>query len=120
MIGIPPPDNQAQCGDDGLPLAHQASPANRAKLAETVRYWNLPIRGIWLHYFSLGGDVGEYELDAYINASYALSALQHDILAQSINELIDERPLPPRAPYCDDVAVAPDPRGNADDDGIDE
>lgn len=75
----------------------------RRQLARAVRYWRMSVKDIWLHYFSLGGSVGEYELDAYINSSYALSSLQHDILAQAINELIDAQPEPPRATYSDDV-----------------
>lgn len=102
MTESPPPDGLPPCNTG------EFSPANiggsqRKLLAEAVRYCNLSVGGIWLHYFSLGGEAGEYELDAYINASYFLPAQQHDILAQAINELIDMRPPPPRAPLSDNA-----------------
>lgn len=80
----------------------------RQQLVRAVRFWKLSISDIWLHYFSLGGTVGEYELDAYVNASYQLSALQHDIAAQAVNELIDRMPKPPRAAYSDEADIETD------------
>jgi hypothetical protein len=59
---------------------------------------------LWLRYFSIGGMVGEYEVDAYLESSHSLPALQRDLLAHAANELIDELPALPRAPYyeqCD-------------------
>lgn len=91
----PPPSGQGtqSGGSEGT---------RRRLLAEAVRYSRLPLKDLWLYYFSLGGSAGEYELDAYINASYFLPALQHDILAQAVNEMIDSLPDPPRAPLSDD------------------
>lgn len=120
MTKPPPSEGPAQCDDGGLGPQPEFGEFHRKGLAETVRYWNLAVQGIWLHYFSLGGDVGEYELDAYINASYKLSPLQHDILAQAVNELIDMRPAPPRAPYSNDVSVVLDPRKGEEGDDTDE
>lgn len=71
----------------------------RRGLTDAVRHAQLEVQDLWLHYFSLGGTAGEYELDAYINASYSLPTLQHDILAQTVNEMIDQLPPPPRAPF---------------------
>lgn len=99
---------------DNGPEASGAGDAKRQQLARAVRFWKLSTSDIWLHYFSLGGTVGEYELDAYVNASYQLSALQHDILAQAVNELIDSMPEPPRAAYSDDEDLDAD--SNRDDD----
>ena len=93
------PDNPAF----GEPEDRGSDDDLRQQLASAVRYWRMPVKDIWLRYFSLGGSVGEYELDAYINSSYTISPLQHDILAQAINELIDARPEPPRAPYSSDA-----------------
>lgn len=89
----------------------------RRQLSGAVRHWRMSVKDIWLHYFSLGGSVGEYELDAYINSSYTISNLQHDILAQAVNELIDAQPEPPRAPYSSEMHVRRDnQRPPADDD----
>lgn len=77
--------------------------SQRRLLAKAVRHSDLRLKDLWLHYFSLGGTAGEYEIDAYINASFCLPALQHDILAQSVNEMIDLLPPPPRAPFSDEA-----------------
>jgi hypothetical protein len=57
---------------------------------------------LWLHYFSIGGDVSEFELDAYLHHSLMLPPLQRDLLAHAANELLAER-LPPSAPYASDL-----------------
>ncbi|WP_209323630.1 hypothetical protein [Brevibacterium renqingii] len=70
-----------------------------AKLAGVIEYWNLSLEGVWLHYVSLGGEMSELELDAYLHGAYGLSGYQHDIMAQAVNELIDMLPVPPRASF---------------------
>ena len=69
-----------------------------------MRHSDLPLKGLWLRYFSMGGTAGEYELDAYINGLYSLPVLERDILAQAVNEMIDMLPPPPRASYSNDTA----------------
>jgi hypothetical protein len=58
---------------------------------------------LWLRYFSIGGNVGEYEVDAYIQSLFSLPPSQRDLLAHAANELIDELPPLPRAPYLQDL-----------------
>ena len=58
---------------------------------------------LWLHYFSIGGYVGEYEVDAYIQSLLSLPPYDRDLLAHAANELIDELPPRPRAPYLEDL-----------------
>jgi hypothetical protein len=58
---------------------------------------------LWLRYFSIGGTVGEYEVDAYIQSLLSLPPSQRDLLAHAANELIDELPPLPRAPYLQDL-----------------
>lgn len=58
---------------------------------------------LWLRYFSIGGAVGEYEVDAYIQSLFSLPPSQRDLLAHAANELIDELPPLPRAPYLQDL-----------------
>ena len=57
---------------------------------------------LWLHYFSIGGEVSEFEVDAYLHHSLHLPRLQRDLLAQAANEILAET-TPPRAPYAADV-----------------
>lgn len=92
------PDDGDGVGSDG------AQQSRRRLLANAVRHSRLPLKEVWLHYFSIGGTAGEYELDAYINSSFFLPDLQHDILAQAVNEMIDMLPAAPRAPFTDGLA----------------
>lgn len=61
---------------------------------------------LWFRYFGIGGSVGQYEVDAYLHRLMSLPPLERDLLAQAANELIDERPALPRAPYTDDEQQA--------------
>jgi len=58
---------------------------------------------LWLHYFSMGGEVGEIEVDAYLHQSFSLPPFQRDLLAHAANELIARIP-PQQAPYVSDLA----------------
>ncbi|WP_229586667.1 hypothetical protein [Kocuria sp. CCUG 69068] len=58
---------------------------------------------LWLYYFGVGGDVSEFELDAYLHHSMLLPRLQRDLLAQAANEILADL-APPQAPYAADLA----------------
>lgn len=60
---------------------------------------------LWLYYFSIGGQVSEFELDAYLHHSLVLERLQRDLLAQAANEILTDL-APPPAPYAADLADA--------------
>ncbi len=64
---------------------------------------------LWLYYFSIGGDVSEFEVDAYLHQSLVLPRLQRDLLAQAANEILADI-APPRAPFAADPA---DGRGSS-------
>ncbi len=76
----------------------------------------LSVDELWLRYFSLGGDAGRFELDAYVNGAIALPPLQHDIVAAAINERLDEI-APPRAPNSNDFRHADPPIEDAGESG---
>ncbi|WP_317616729.1 hypothetical protein [Arthrobacter sp. NamB2] len=76
----------------------------RIHLLRAIRHAKIESSELWLHYFGLGGDAGEYEVEAYLHGSFTLPPLQRDLLAQAANELIDRIPPPPRAPYSTDPA----------------
>jgi hypothetical protein len=61
----------------------------------------LTVAELWLRFFALGGEASELEVDAYLNGAMSLPALQHDMLAQAINERLDEIAAL-RAPYSAD------------------
>jgi hypothetical protein len=76
----------------------------RIHLLRAIRHAQIEASELWLHYFGLGGDAGEYEVEAYLHGSFTLPPLQRDLLAHAANELIDRLPPPPRAPYSTDPA----------------
>jgi hypothetical protein len=70
-----------------------------------IRAANLDVQSIWLRYFGLTGSVDEYEMDAYLNGLIVLPPLECDLIAVAVNELIDEVPPLPRAPFGADVSA---------------
>jgi hypothetical protein len=60
---------------------------------------------LWLRYFSIGGSAGEYEVEAHLESLMPMSALERDLLAHAANELIDELPPRPHAPYADQLKI---------------
>ena len=60
------------------------------------------VGALWLHYFRLGGQVGEVEIDAYLHHALGLPRFERDLLAHAANELIARIP-PPQAPYVSDL-----------------
>ena len=60
------------------------------------------VGALWLHYFRLGGQVGEVEIDAYLHHALGLPLFERDLLAHAANELMDHGPGL-RAPYSSEV-----------------
>lgn len=87
--------------DDEAIGADQAR-RQRAALAAA----DLELGRVWMHYFRLGGDVSEMEIDAYLHHALTLPPVQRDLPAQAANNLIGQLP-PPRAPYSCELT---DPR----------
>lgn len=82
----------------------------------TMRNAGLQLYEVWMYYFSIGGEVGEMEVEAYLHHALALPTLQRDMLAHAVNELIDSKPIA-RAPYTEDLV---DSDGSDPDEGHDE
>lgn len=57
---------------------------------------------LWLYYFSMGGNVAEYEVTAYLHGLYRFPALDRDLLSLSINEMHDDIFRGIRAPSSSD------------------
>lgn len=93
----------------------------RRLFAESLRHADVSIEELWLRYFTLGGQAGQFEVEAYIHGAMALPALQRDILAHALNERLDELySEAPRAPYSQPVdepekAPGDGPRGGSRD-----
>lgn len=66
---------------------------------------------VWWHYFSLGGEVGALELEAYLHQALSIPRLERDVLAHAVNELANFAPKL-RVPYAfelDSAGEPPDP-----------
>lgn len=59
----------------------------RERTSAAYRAAGLNLESLWMHYFSIGGDAGELEIDAYLNRSYMLRPVQRDLLDHAIHEL---------------------------------
>lgn len=96
----------------------------RRRFADSLRHADVSLEELWLRYFTLGGQAGQFEIEAYIHGAMALPPLQRDVLAHALNERLDELySQAPRAPYSMDDADSPDddgpgegPEENSDDD----
>jgi hypothetical protein len=83
-------------------------PQQRARLRSAIQAAGIGVGDLWLHYFSLGGSTGEYEVEAYLQGLLSLPETQRDLLAMAANELIDDIPRP-HAPYADELTGRQDP-----------
>lgn len=59
----------------------------RERTAQAFRQADLEIDELWMHYFSIGGDAGALEIEAYLHGSYMLRPIQRDLLDHAIYEL---------------------------------
>jgi hypothetical protein len=76
-------------------------PEQRHQLRAALKAADLTPGELWLNYFSIGGGVGEYEVEAYLQGLLSLPPIQRDLLAMAANELIEAVPRL-YAPYSDD------------------
>jgi hypothetical protein len=76
-------------------------PEQRRQLRAALNASALAPGELWLNYFSIGGSVGEYEVEAYLQGLLSLPPIQRDLLAMAANELIEATPRL-YAPYSDD------------------
>ncbi|APX02816.1 hypothetical protein [Arthrobacter sp. QXT-31] len=59
----------------------------RERTAKAFRSTDLEVDELWMHYFSIGGDAGAMEIEAYLHGSYMLRPIQRDLLDHAIYEL---------------------------------
>ncbi|MDI2036045.1 hypothetical protein [Paenarthrobacter nitroguajacolicus] len=79
-------------------------PEQRRRLLAALESAGISTGTLWLRYFSIGGSVGEYEVEAYLQGMLSLPELERDLLAMAANEL-SSRGAGPRAPYADELPV---------------
>ncbi|MBG6225282.1 hypothetical protein IWX63_001854 [Arthrobacter sp. CAN_A2] len=72
-----------------------------------MRHADLPLPLVWDHLQNLGGSTGRLEVDAYLHGIMTLPCDDRNMVAQAVNELLDDlaatgRRACCRAPYCAD------------------
>jgi hypothetical protein len=74
----------------------------RLRTLHAMRQMGIDVESVWVRYFSIGGDIDEFEPHAYLHGVIALPPLDRNLISHAVNELISETPRP-AAPYDDDV-----------------
>lgn len=59
----------------------------------------LSVEELWMRYFALGGDASLLDLEAYLQGLVPLEGLHGDLVAQALNERLDELAGRDRVPY---------------------
>lgn len=95
--GHPTPDGPDDNRSRGTP--HPSMDGQWRLTRHAIEQAGLNVNTVWMRYFSFSGEAGEYEIDAYLNGSLSLPVLDADLISHAVNELIDELPPLPRAPY---------------------
>ncbi|MEX5304854.1 hypothetical protein RF644_03775 [Kocuria sp. CPCC 205258] len=61
-------------------------------LHHTMAQAGISVSQLWWHYFSLGGDTGEVEIEAYLHQVVHLPRLDRLMLEHACHELINYQP----------------------------
>ncbi|SDT09521.1 hypothetical protein SAMN04488543_3020 [Friedmanniella luteola] len=80
-------------------MAERSQEEDRAALAAVYSRADLRLSELWLAYFALGGNAGQYEVEAYLTGMTELGDHEHNVLAHALNEELDDRGSAERAPY---------------------
>lgn len=81
-----------------------SEPEQRSRLQAELSAARVSTGDLWLYYFGIGGSVGEYEVEAYLQGLLSLPELQRDLLAMAANELFTGQSRH-RAPYSDELGT---------------
>jgi hypothetical protein len=60
-------------------------------LYEGVEYARMTPSDLWVQYYALGGNAGEYEVEAYTLGLLLADNYQYNVIAQAINEVCIDR-----------------------------
>jgi hypothetical protein len=72
---------------------------------------DLTVQDLWLRYVALGGTGDAFELDGYLQALVPLEVFQQDVLAQALNEALEEG----YRSYCIPLSTPADEDGSGED-----
>ena len=71
----------------------------RLSVGAAIQAADLQLAHVWARYGELDGNADLFELQAYLAGLFPLTTTECNLLAQAVNELIDELPPRPRAGY---------------------
>lgn len=71
----------------------------RRLTAHAIRAAGLTLQSVWERYFAITGSADLTEVEAHLYGAFTLTDEEADILTHAVNELIQEKPPLPRAPY---------------------
>jgi hypothetical protein len=85
-------------------VAEPADPAGstpeRCRLFEVARrHAECPVNQLWAQYLGLGGTLDLVSIDAFLNGLAPLPPTQQDVLANALNEQLDEHCQKAKVPY---------------------
>lgn len=81
------------------------TPGDRA-LAAAFRRTGLAVRDLWLRYLALGGNADEVSVEAQLYGLASFPPGEYNVLAQAVNEALDELPDAARTPRVAMVRAA--------------
>ncbi|HUR75023.1 MAG TPA: PP2C family protein-serine/threonine phosphatase [Sporichthya sp.] len=76
-----------------------AEDAQRRSINVLLQQSGLTHDELWIRYFAMGGIAGPLEVEAYLQGMLPLPPIDRDVLAQSLNEHLDDIDWPGRVPY---------------------
>lgn len=76
-------------------------PEQSRRLQAVLTAADISSDSLWLYYFSIGGSMGECEVEAYVQGMFSVPELERDLLAMAANELTDD--AAPHAPYAEEL-----------------
>ncbi|MHA7209807.1 hypothetical protein [Arthrobacter sp. MDT1-65] len=89
-------------------MTREISPDEQRRLTvQAIKAAGLSLQSVWERYFAITGEAEPTELEAHLYGAFALTTEEADILSHAVNELIQEIPPLPRAPYSTDL-VSPE------------
>lgn len=65
------------------------------------------VQQLWVSYLSLGGTRDAFDIEAYLHGLGPLSDSQQDVLANAVNERLDDLYLAARVPYLAPLSLPP-------------
>ena len=60
------------------------------ELRQALAMAELTVDELWLKFFAVGGSVDQLELEAFLFGAHALPALERDLMAQALNEDLED------------------------------